>query len=117
MANFMKVSFEDAPRVELHEKLGLTGAEISCNTLTAGSSVPFVHSHKQNEEVYYILAGSGKAVIDGEEVSLVQGDWVKISPKAERQFFASQDNSISYICIQVKENSLEGFTQDDAIIK
>ena len=61
MKNYMKVSLEEnAPRVELHDKLGLTGAEISINTLPAGECVPFIHSHKQNEEVYYILSGSGK---------------------------------------------------------
>jgi uncharacterized cupin superfamily protein len=51
----MKVSSESAPRVELHEKLGLTGAEISINTIGAGECVPFIHSHKQNEEIYYDL--------------------------------------------------------------
>ena len=117
MANYMKVSAENAPRVELHDKLGLTGAEISVNTLSAGQSVPFIHSHKQNEEIYYVIDGSGKAVIDNEEIDLVAGDWVRISPVAERQFFASKDNSISYVCIQVKENSLEEFTANDAIIK
>ena len=117
MSNFMKISSESAPRVELHEKLGLTGAEISINTIGAGECVPFIHSHKQNEEIYYVISGSGKAIIDNEEVNLVAGDWVKISPVAERQFFANKDNAISYICIQVKENSLEGFTANDAIIK
>ena len=53
MSNFMKISSESAPRIELHEKLGLTGAEISINTIRAGESVPFIHSHKQNEEIYY----------------------------------------------------------------
>ena len=113
----MKVSSENSPRVELHDKLGLTGAEISCNNLPAGGSVPFIHSHKQNEEIYYIVSGSGKAIIDNEEVNLATGDWIKVSPKAERQLFASENNSISYICIQVKENSLEEYTADDAIIK
>ena len=117
MSNFMKVSSESAPRVELHEKLGLTGAEISINTIGAGESVPFIHSHKQNEEIYYVIDGSGKAVIDNEEIDLVAGDWIRISPVAERQFFASENNSISYVCIQVKENSLEEFTSNDAIIK
>lgn len=117
MSNFMKVSSENAPRVELHEKLGLTGAEISINTISAGECVPFIHSHKQNEEIYFVIAGSGKAVIDNEEIDLVSGDWVRISPVAERQFFAAKNNSISYICIQVKENSLEEFTANDAIIK
>lgn len=117
MSNFKKVSAENQPRVELHDKLGLTGAEISVNTLPAGQSVPFVHSHKQNEEIYYIIDGSGKAVIDNEEIELAAGDWVRISPVAERQFFASNDKPISYVCIQVKENSLEKFTANDAIIK
>lgn len=87
MSNFMKVSCENAPRVELHEKLGLTGAEISINTINAGECVPFIHSHKQNEEIYFVIAGYGKAVIDNEEIDLVSGDWVRISPVAERQFF------------------------------
>lgn len=115
--NYKKISSENAPRVELHEKLGLTGAEISINTIDAGNGVPFVHSHKQNEEIYYILSGSGKAIIDSEEIELAIGDWIRISPNGERQFFASKNNSISYICIQVKENSLEEYTQNDAIIK
>lgn len=117
MTNYKKVSAKNTPRVELHEKLNLTGAEISVNTLTAGEGVPFVHSHKQNEEIYYIISGSGKAVIDNEEVTLTTGDWIRISPKGERQFFASNEESISYICIQVKENSLKNFTATDAIIK
>ena len=117
MTNYKKVSAKNTPRVELHEKLNLTGAEISVNTLTAGEGVPFVHSHKQNEEIYYVIDGSGKAVIDNEEIDLVAGDWIRISPVAERQFFASENNSISYVCIQVKENSLEEFTSNDAIIK
>lgn len=41
MSNFMKVSSESAPRVELHEKLGLTGAEISVNTIGAGEWCAF----------------------------------------------------------------------------
>ncbi|MDE7265152.1 MAG: cupin domain-containing protein, partial [Clostridia bacterium] len=62
MNNFKKASVADGARSELHEALGLTGAEISVNTLPAGASVPFVHSHKQNEEIYAILEGEGTAV-------------------------------------------------------
>ena len=56
-------------------------------------------------------------MIDGEEIHLVSGDhWLKIAPKAKRQFFAAEQVGISYICIQVKENSLDGFTAEDAIV-
>ena len=78
--------------------------------------VPFVHSHKQNEEIYGILSGKGKVVIDGEEILLTTGDWLKISPAAKRQFFAASDSGITYVCIQVKEHSLENFTATDAVM-
>lgn len=116
MNNYTKTTIGNEGRIELHEKLSLTGAEISINTLPAGASIPFVHSHKNNEEIYGITAGKGKAVIDGEEVELYAGDWLKIAPIAKRQFFAADDSEITYICIQVKENSLGGFTADDAVM-
>ena len=116
MANYAKTTGGKESRVELHEKLGLTGAEISVNELPAGAGVPFVHSHKENEEIYGILAGKGKAVIDGETVELTAGDWLRIAPAAKRQFFAAEDSSITYLCIQVKENSLEHFTATDAVM-
>lgn len=116
MANFNKVSVAQDARTELHDKLFLTGAEVSINNLPAGACVPFVHAHKNNEEIYAVLAGKGKAVIDGETVELAAGDWLRISPSAKRQFFASEDVAISFACIQVRENSLEGYTKDDAIV-
>ena len=80
MANYTKTTIGKENRIELHEKLSLTGAEISLNELPAGANVPFVHSHKENEEIYGILSGNGKAIIDGEEISLSTGDWLKITP-------------------------------------
>lgn len=35
-----------------------------------------------------------------------RGDWLKVAPAAKRQFSAAADSSITYVCIQVKENSL-----------
>lgn len=116
MKNYTKTNIGNEARTELHEKLSLTGAEISINQLPQGASVPFVHSHKQNEEIYGILSGKGKVIIDDEEIELTAGDWLKIAPKAKRQFFAANDSEISFVCIQVKENSLSGFTADDAVI-
>lgn len=117
MANYSKVSVGQDARTELHDKLSLTGAEISINHLPAGAGVPFVHAHKQNEEIYVVLAGKGKAVIDGETVALAAGDWVRIAPAGKRQFFAAEDAAISFACIQVKEHSLEGYTMDDAVVE
>lgn len=86
MANYKKVSVAPDARVELHDSLSLTGAEISINNLPAGAGVPFVHSHKNNEEIYAVLAGSGTAVIDGETVELTAGDWIRVVLKPSVSF-------------------------------
>ncbi len=116
MANFSKVSVSGTDRVELHDKMGLTGAEISVNFLPAGGMVPFVHSHKQNEEIYVILEGKGTMTVDGEKVDFAAGDFLRISPAGKRQIAASADSSVRYLCIQVKENSLEQFTGSDGVV-
>ena len=61
MANYTKTTIGKESRIELHEKLSLTGAEISLNELPAGANVPFVHSHKENEEIY-MIAGTARSM-------------------------------------------------------
>ena len=116
MANYAKINIGSEGRVELHNKLALTGAEISVNRLPAGAGVPFVHAHKNNEEIYGVLEGKGKAVLDGEEIALTAGDWLRVAPATKRRFSASANEGITFVCIQVRENSLEGFTAADAIM-
>ncbi len=116
MKNYSKTNIGNEGRTELHEALGLTGAEISINRLPAGAGVPFVHSHKSNEEIYGVISGNGKALIDCEEIALKEGDWLRVAPSAKRQFSASENEGITFVCIQVKENSLGGFTADDAVV-
>jgi len=117
MKNYDKLTAPRGARTELHGALNLTGAEISLNSLPAGTSVPFVHSHRLNEEIYAITEGRGTAVIDGERVELKKGDWLRLSPAAERRFFAAAERALDYVCIQVKAGSLEAFTASDAVIK
>ena len=40
MANYTKTTIGKENRIELHEKLSLTGAEISLNELPSGANVP-----------------------------------------------------------------------------
>lgn len=116
MASYAKISIGNEGRIELHDKLALTGAEVSINRLPAGAGVPFVHAHKNNEEIYGILEGKGKATLDGEEIALSAGDWLRVAPAAKRQLSAAPDTSLTYLCIQTRQNSLEAFTAEDAIV-
>lgn len=103
-------------RSELHELLHLTGAEISCNTLPAGVSIPFVHAHTENEEIYLVLDGSGQLYVDGEEVVIRRGDCFRIDPQGLRCLRAAGDSPLRYVCIQVRAGSLGNFTQSDAVV-
>ncbi len=115
MKNYSKTHVAaGVPRTELHDTLGLTGAEISINNLPAGTVIPFYHSHKENEEIYYIVSGKGFMEIDDEKVELEAGDWLRVAPAAKRKIHAVTD--MTEICIQVKAGSLTEWTANDAIV-
>lgn len=114
--NFKKIALDpQAGRTELHDKLGLTGCEVSVNRLPAGAAVPFVHKHQANEELYGVLEGAGEIYIDGEVVALKVGDWFVVRPEGHRALHAL-DTGMTFICIQTKTGSLEGFTMTDGVV-
>jgi len=102
-------------RVTLNGELALTGSEISINELPAGVSVPFVHSHKRNEEVYIILKGKGQFYVDGDEFEVEEGSVIRVDPAGARCLKADDRTSIRYICIQTEAQSLLQFTEKDGI--
>lgn len=105
-----------ASRTELHELLSLTGTEVSINSLPAGVSIPFVHAHKNNEELYIVLSGKGSFFVDGEEFLISEGDCLRVDPKGERCLKAADDSALRYLCIQSRAGSLQGYTMSDGII-
>ena len=97
MNNYSKISLSENGRTELHDALSLTGAEISVNSLPAGASVPFVHVHRQNEEIYAVLEGKGKAEIDGESIEIKAGDWVSYCAQSQKTLFSLPTTRVSNI--------------------
>ncbi len=116
MSNFKKISFAmNAPRTEFHNALSLSGCEISFNNFAPDTAVPFVHSHRENEEFYVVLKGDGELFIDGETVTLKAGDAFKVEPEGERCLKGGKEG-MTVICVQSKKNSLSAFTAEDANI-
>jgi mannose-6-phosphate isomerase-like protein (cupin superfamily) len=52
---------------------------------------PWGHRHKDSEEVYVVVAGSGRANLDSEIVTLRQWDAVRVAPGTMRSFEAGPD--------------------------
>ncbi len=103
-------------RITLHDELALTGSEISINELPPGASIPFVHAHKRNEEVYIIVKGKGRFYVDGDEFEIAEGSVVRVDPIGERCLTADSQSPLRYICVQAEAKSLVQFTKDDGIL-
>ena len=52
---------------------------------------PFAHSHKQQEEAYVVIAGSGRILVDGEIQPLQMMDVIRVAPEVTRAFEAGPD--------------------------
>ena len=57
----------------------------------AGERQAFAHRHEHAEEVYVVLAGSGRVKLDDEIVELEALDAIRVAPSVTRQFEAGAD--------------------------
>ena len=106
---------ETIGRVTLHGQLALTGSEVSVNELPPGVSMPFVHAHTRNEEVYIVVSGKGRFYVDGDEFDVTEGSVIRVDPAGARCVAADGQSPIRYICIQADAKSLVQFTENDGV--
>jgi quercetin dioxygenase-like cupin family protein len=52
---------------------------------------PFAHSHREQEEAYVVVAGSGRVLLDDEVHELRQWDLLRVAPEVVRAFEAGPD--------------------------
>jgi len=52
---------------------------------------PMAHSHREQEEAYVVVAGSGRVLLDEEIHDLQQWDVVRVAPEVVRAFEAGPD--------------------------
>ena len=64
---------------------------ISYHRVNAGRRQPFGHRHDEAEEVYVVIAGSGRVKLDDAVVELHELDAIRIAPSVTRAFEAGPD--------------------------
>jgi quercetin dioxygenase-like cupin family protein len=52
---------------------------------------PMAHSHREQEEAYVVVAGSGRLLLDDEVLELRLWDLVRVAPEVVRAFEAGPD--------------------------
>jgi mannose-6-phosphate isomerase-like protein (cupin superfamily) len=56
-----------------------------------GKRMPFGHKHDQAEEIYVVIAGSGRVKLDDEIVDVVELDAIRVAPEVARCFEGGPD--------------------------
>jgi mannose-6-phosphate isomerase-like protein (cupin superfamily) len=88
------VQFGASPALEARfarEPLELQNSGVSYLRLAPGGRVPWGHTHKQQEEVYVVVGGSGRIKLDDEIVELGEWDAVRIPKETMRDVDAGPD--------------------------
>jgi len=71
--------------------LGLEKSGLSFQRLAPNFRMPFGHKHKQQEEVYVVVCGSGRLKLDDEIVDVKELDVVRVPGEVMRAFEAGPD--------------------------
>jgi uncharacterized cupin superfamily protein len=86
------------------EALGLTAFGLYQIELPSGEAT-VAHDHRDDraEDAYAILRGSGVVIVDGEEMPVVPGDFVAVTPESTRQVRAGEDGLVLIaVCAAVR---------------
>ena len=100
-------------KVFLKDATDATGTEISFNMLPPRTEQPYFHIHRKNEETYIILKGFGFYQVDEDCFQIKEGSVIRVAPKGKRGIRNDSDETMIYMVVQSKENSLEEHTTAD----
>ena len=71
---------------------------VSRFTYEPGARMPWAHRHREQEEIYVVVSGSGRASLDGEAIALAPWDLLRVAPGVVRSFEAGPEG-MDVICI------------------
>lgn len=63
-----------------------------------GERSPFVHRHKEAEEIYVVLSGSGRVKLGDELLDIAPLDAIRVAPSTPRAFEAG-DDGLEFIAV------------------
>ena len=91
--------------------IGATGAEFSFQMFQPGTETGFLHTHKQHEELYFFLGGTGEFQVDDQIFPVTEGSVVRVAPAGRRSVRNNGTSPLVMLCVQYRSAT---FTADDA---
>jgi quercetin dioxygenase-like cupin family protein len=99
MSDYTKVNFQDYEQDEdkaveaifTRKYLNSSDLGVSLFKYKPGHRSESAHSHKVQEEVYVVVKGSGKMLLNDDVIYLRQWDVIRVAPEVVRAFEAGED--------------------------
>lgn len=95
------------------ELLSATGVEISFQVLPPQLEIPFLHCHKEHEEVYIFISGKGQFQVDDDLFDIQEGTVVRVAPNGKRTWRNNSNCPMVLIVIQARIRTLEKYFVSD----
>jgi quercetin dioxygenase-like cupin family protein len=101
--NFTALKDVSPPDVRMQWRFARSALEspelgVSRFTYEPGARMPWGHRHRAQEEVYVVVAGSGRAKLDDEVIDLATWDVLRVAPAVIRSLEAGPEG-MDVICI------------------
>jgi len=74
-----------------HGDLDSEQSGISLQRVKPGKRHAFAHRHKEVEEIYVVISGSGRVKLDDEVTEISELDAIRVAPSVTRAFEAGED--------------------------
>ena len=79
-------------------EMGFQQVGVSRFTFAPNERFPFAHRHREQEEAYVVVGGSGRVKLDEEIVEVRPWDVLRVGPSVGRQFEAGPEG-LELICV------------------
>lgn len=98
------------------EVLRSTGAEVSFQLVPAGEGIPFLHQHRNHEEIYVVLKGSGQFQVNESVFNIEEGSVIRVAPNGKRAYLNNSNEPLVFMCIQAVAGSLDSYFGTDGLL-
>ena len=122
MSEIKDYTLELGPEIKIPGKVfggqsvNATGGEFSFQSFTPGTETGFLHTHKNHEELYFVLSGKGEYQVDGVNIPLQEGSVVRVAPAGKRTIHNNGSEPLVVLCVQYRGATFSAEDATDGVI-
>lgn len=98
------------------QAVGATGGDFSFQIYQPGQEGGFYHTHKNHEELYFVLSGKGEYQVDDVIIPIQEGSVVRVAPAGKRTIHNNGSEPMVVLCVQYRDDTFSAEDDTDGVI-